>query len=140
MLQRGQDGAHAGVRYHKRGRREKTVELVRLQEIRKADEAWTQTRSANLREHIWLAAPQSPTINGLYQAIERAIGANGHENHNTLPRNLGPGSPARCGHCVNHRPAWRPAIRPAIDSSSAFATLSTQIVFAPSSLPKRTTR
>jgi len=48
-----------------------------------------------------------------------------------------PSGLARCGHCVSHRSAWVPILRPESDKVSTLAMLSTQIVRAPMSFPKR---
>ena len=64
------------------------------------------------------------TINDL-QAPRR------YTTHNTDPMKRGPSSLASSGHCVSQWVAQRFALRPAKDNSSAFATLSTQMVFAP---------
>jgi hypothetical protein len=61
--------------------------------------------------------------------------AYGQENHNTFPENSGPLGFSRCSHWVNQRSLHKPANRPEPDISSTLARLSTQIVFAPKSLP-----
>src|SRR5262249_14911211 len=86
---------------------------------------------ADLREHVGAAALPRPFVDRPHQAIERKLHPDRDEDHMTVPAKCGPFGRARCGHCVSHRSAQRPAKRPDMESSSTLAMLSTQIVFAP---------
>src|SRR6056297_1357535 len=76
-----------------------------------------------------------PVIHGLYEPVKGFMRTNSQEYHKTDPKYFGPSDFARCSHCVNHRSACFPMRLPDMESSSAFAMLSIQMVFAPSNFP-----
>ena len=65
------------------------------------------------------------------------FGREGEACSRTAPQNRGPSGRARWGHWVSQRSAWGPARCPERESSSALAILSTQMVRALRSLPRR---
>ena len=142
--QRGQDGTHAGMRddqfragerFGILGRRKPGHGLEMARHISIARRG--QDLGADL---VRGRRTVQPPIDGAHQPVEGKLRAGGQKDHSTAPMKCGPSGRARCCHCVSHRSACRPISCPDLDSFSALAMLSIQIVRAPISLPKRSAK
>src|SRR5690606_12632708 len=97
---------------------------MRVQELAISDVARPVLGLADLRKYIVPSTTARPVIDGPDHPVKRHLCADSDEDHKTLPSYLGPPGLARCGHCVSHRSAYLPILRPESDSLPAFATLS----------------